>query len=278
MSLGQQFLARLNEAKAPAPVKKKAFTFDPAVETMKRGMRDIGGESDLADKIAEVMSLCGIPGIYLNKQDIKVSVVEAAQQLRTKSARVRSFLSLHSALCAFYGVEALVKEAKAEVAEFSDEELEGSQFQKMVEEILVLLGAPRELVTGEAKAPVKSSMKRAIAKLRQDENVRMAVLTLARYAGIKMNDGVAGEKKVGGPKKVAMEDVAAPAAAPAAPNMSNLWLSADSIFKHLGLNLQDEKLVRVVNMPGLIRAVKAASRNPQTKAAMIAFLNKTKAE
>jgi hypothetical protein len=278
MSLGQQFLARLNEAKAPAPVKKKAFSFDPAVESMKRGMRDIGGSSDLADKIGEVMSLCGIPGIYLNKQDIKLSVVEAAQALRTKAARVRAFLTLHSALCAFYGVEAPVKEAKAAAPEFSDEELEGSQFQKMVEEVLVLLGAPRELVTSDAKSAVKSSMRRVIPKLRQDENVRMAVLTLARYAGIKMNDGVAGEKKVG-PKKVAMEAVGA-APAPAAPSAGpfDAWQAASSVFAKMGLNLNDEKLVRVVNQTSLVRAVKAACRNPATKAGLVAFLAKTKGE
>ena len=38
----------------------------------------------------------GIPGMYLNKPDVREGVVEAAQELKSKATRVRAFLALHS--------------------------------------------------------------------------------------------------------------------------------------------------------------------------------------
>ena len=79
MTIGAQFLARINEAK-----EVKSFSFDRGVEAMKKAMRAIGGESDFADKIAEVAAMSGIAGQYLNKPDVRESVVDAAMSLRSK--------------------------------------------------------------------------------------------------------------------------------------------------------------------------------------------------
>ena len=189
MSIGSQFLSRVL-TEATKKDKKKGFEFDRSVEAMKRAMRDIGGETNLADKIAEVAAMVGIGGMYLNKPDVREGVLEAAQSLRTKAARVRAFLSIHSALSQFHGVTPIA-EGKAS----PEEELEGNAFQQFVEEVLVTLGIPEEMVSGEAKAGVKAGLKRTVAKLRADADVRAAFVTYGRVANIKLGDGVVGTKK-----------------------------------------------------------------------------------
>lgn len=247
MSIGTQFLARLNEEK------KKGFEFDRGVEAMKKAMRQVGGESDLADKIAEVASMCGIPGLYLNKAEVRESVIEAAQAMRGKAARVRSFLALHSALKTFHGVAAPVKEAKG-----AEEELEGNAFQQALEEVLVSVGIPAEMVTAEAKAGVKAGLKRTAAKLRADQAVRAALIAYARYAGIKVNDGAIGEKK----KVVEAEQLDEAAEDP--------MQMAKMIMGKLGVDLADP-IFKGDNMTALERKIKLAVRNPNTKMAMAAF-------
>ena len=251
MSIGAQFLARLNEAKTPA----KSFAFDRGVEAMKKAMRSIGGDTDFADKIAEVAAMSGLSGVFLNKPDVRESVIEAAMALRSKPARVRAFLALHSALSTFHGL------AKPVVAEAKEEDLEGTGFQQLVEEVLVALGIPAELVSGEAKAGAKAGLKRMTAKLRADEAVRAAFVALAKYFSIKVNDGAVGEKK-----RVAVteDNEAGQAMDPLA--------SAKKILAALGVNLQDDKVIRVVNEAALTRAMKVAIRNPKTKVAIAAFI------
>lgn len=257
MTIGAQFLARINEAK-----EVKSFSFDRGVEAMKKAMRAIGGESDFADKIAEVAAMSGIAGQYLNKPDVRESVVDAAMSLRSKPARVRSFLALHSALSAFHGMSsAAVAEAK------SEDDLEGTGFQQLVEEVLIVLGIPAELVSGDAKAGVKAGLKRMTAKLRSDSAVRMAFVNLAKYSGVKIKDGVAGEKKVG--MKVAESQLDE-----AEMGKMNPVDSAMKILGLLGVNLTDEKIVRVVNQAMLNRNVRLATRNSKVRAAMVAFLQK----
>jgi hypothetical protein len=189
MSIGKNFLARvLSEGKKEDT---KGFTFDRSVEAMKRSMRDIGGSNNYADKIAELFSMFGIPGMYLNKPAVRESVVEGAMNLKSKPARVRAFLALHSALYNFYGITpSKIDEAKSE-----EDELEGTPLQQSVEEILVSLGLPAEMVEHDAKAGIKSGLKRTISKVRADDAVFMAIRNFAKLAGIKFHDGVIGDKK-----------------------------------------------------------------------------------
>jgi hypothetical protein len=219
MSIGSQFLARLQEGKAPAK-KTEGYQFDRQVEAMKRALRDIGGKNDFADKIAEVFGMVGVPGMYLNKAEVRESVIEAATALRSKPARVTSFLALHSALKNFHGVLALrsaPKKPRGVLAEKKGDEvdLEGNTFQQLVEEVLVSLGMPVEMVTSAAKPGVKSPLRKKIAQLRADTAVRAAFVTFARLSGVKVNDGEVGMKKPAAKasdKKMFGEEVDNPAA------------------------------------------------------------------
>ena len=264
MSIGTQFLNRvLAEAKKP----EAGYKFDRSIEAMKRSLRDIGGENNFADKIAEVMAMVGISGMYLNKPDVRESILEAAGELRTKSARVAAFLALHSALAAFHGVVP-VSEAKGT----EEQDLEGNAFQKTVEEVLVVLGLPAEMVSDAAKAGVKSGLKRTIAKLRADEGVRAAVKVFAQRAGVKVGDKVVGSRKPGvlvvtkeevsNDEKSALRGI--DAKDPAA--------SARSILAALGVDLEDDKIVRVVNDSMLTRSIKTAVRDAKVKRGITAFL------
>jgi hypothetical protein len=268
MSIGSQFLSRVL-TEATKKDKKKGFEFDRSVEAMKRAMRDIGGETNLADKIAEVAAMVGISGMYLNKPDVREGVLEAAQSLRTKAARVRAFLSIHSALSQFHGVTPIT-EGKAASPE---EELEGNAFQQFVEEVLVTLGIPEEMVSGEAKAGVKAGLKRMISKLRADADVRAAFVTYGRLASIKLGDGVVGTKK--SPFEVAAIKIkeAKDTEGEAAPtNLKDVLASARAIMMALGVDVTDETVVRVINDSSFSRSIKAACRDPKVKRGMAAFL------
>lgn len=272
MTIGSQFLTRfLSEAKREVP---KGFKFDRSVEAMKKAMRTIGGpEKDFADKIAEVAAMMGIPGMYLNKPDVRTAVLEGAQELRSKTARVVAFLGLHTALAAFYGAVP-VSEAKEPSDANSEEELIGNAFQQLAEEILVSLGIPEEMVEKGAKSPVKTSLTRTIAKLRSDAGVKAALIAFARKASIKVNDKIVGSKK-GPMERVSEAEEAQDAPAPA--GVKDLVASAKAILVSLGVDLSDETVVRVVNEGALARSIKTACRDPKVKAAMAVFLHKINA-
>lgn len=293
MTLGTQFLARINEAKEP----KKAYAFDRGTESMKKAMRDIGGENNFADKIAEVMNMVGVPGMYLNKPEVRESVVKAATTLRSKPARVRGFSAMHAALSNFHGV---VKEAAAPDDEAN---LEGNSFQKLIEEVLVSLGAPTDLVGSNGKPPVKAGIKRVAAKLRSDDMVRSAIVAYARYSGIKVNDGEVGIKKTPQEKAKAEADKAAAlkkggkaavgkdgkplkeattsgtigtdadgdSAQTDQALMKDPVAAAKKIMVAMGLDLTD-KVFTGDNLGVIERHMKAALRNANVKQAMNAFL------
>lgn len=201
MSIGTQFLARLNEAKKPEA--KKGYKFDPATEAMKRQLRDIGGEKNFADKIAEVAAMSGMPGRFMNTPEGRESVLEGAAALRAKPAAVAAFLTLHSALSSFHGVTPMVEGKKEEM------DLDGASFQQLVEEVLIALGLPESLVSAGGKAGSKAPVKRTIAMLMQDSTVKAAYMFLAKKLGVKINDGMVGAKKPG--KMMEADEMAAPA-------------------------------------------------------------------
>lgn len=333
MTIGSQFLARLQEGKEPA---KKGYKFDPATESMKRQLRDIGGEKNFADKIAEVAAMSGLAGRFMNTPEGRESVIEGASKLRSRPAATAAFLSLHSALAAFHGYTPM--------AEGKDEEadLDGVAFQQLVEEVLVELGVPQSLVSEGGKSGTKAGLKRVIAKIVQDSTTKVAYQFLAKKLGIKVNDKIVGAKKVGtAPKKLGEAVGADPAAVKIfnkikgtpnlkagavkamvvkyldmvgkeekhvpmltaevitmlqdadlmeatttgtvgaegkgeqnTSNVTDFALAGKTILKALGVDLQDETMIRVANPGALARSMKAAMRNPAVKAAASMFLKK----
>lgn len=268
MTIGSQFLARLNEAKEKPT--KKAYTFDRGTEAMKRVLRDIGGKNNFADKIAEVLNMVGVPGMYLNKPEVRESVIEAAQDLRTKPARVAAFLSMHQALASFHGVQPVVQEAK-------EEDLEGQGFQQLVEEIMISLGIPEEMVTSAAKPAIRSGIRRTVTMLKTDTAVRTAVLYYAKMAKIRLNDAIVGIKKLGAPKVVEAVTTGTVGAAgkegqEPVTNVKDFTAVAKTILKALGVDLADTSVVRVVNENMLNRSIKTAMRDGKVKRAAGTFL------
>jgi hypothetical protein len=334
MTIGSQFLARLAEGKEPA---KKGYKFDPATESMKRQLRDIGGEKNFADKIAEVAAMSGMQGRFMNTPEGRESVLAGAKGLRTRPAATAAFLSLHSALAAFHGYTPM--------AEGKDEEadLDGVAFQQLVEEVLVELGIPQSLVSEGGKAGAKSTVKRMIAKIMQDSTTKVAYQFLAKKLGIKVNDKIVGTKKAGKPETVEEAVGADPAVVKLfnkikgepnlkaarvkalvtrylsmvdkqekhipmltaevihmlqdadlmeavtrgtvgtdgqgtedsqaeTSNVKDFTAAAKTILTALGVNLEDTKLVRVVNDGALQRAIRTAMRDGKVKRAASAFL------
>jgi hypothetical protein len=269
MTIGSQFLARLNEAKKPAP---KGYKFDPATEAMKRQLRDVGGEKNFADKIAEVAAMTGMPGRFMNTPEGRESMIEGAQTLRAKPAAVAAFLALHSALVNFHGVTPVVEGKKEE------DDLDGVSFQQLVEEVLVALGLPASLVSAGGKAGAKAPVKRQIAKLMQDSNVKIAYQFLAKKLGIKINDGEVGVKK---PAAKKVEEAIAPVRAGTGvqqeqpeqtSGVKDYTAAAKTVLKALGVDLVDSAVVRVVNENALNRSIKTAMRDAKVRRAAAAFL------
>jgi hypothetical protein len=189
MTIGSAFLTRLSEAKEKK--EKKGYQFDRGTEAMKRAMRDVGGNLDLADKIAELANMCGVPGMYMNTSDVRDGILDAAQVLRTKTARVTSVLALHSALSNYHGVTPIAE------AKTKEDDLEGQGFQQLVEEVLVSLGIPEDMVMAGAKAGVKSGIKKTVAAMRSDSSVRDAFRVYAQRSKIKLHDAIVGMMKTG---------------------------------------------------------------------------------
>jgi hypothetical protein len=272
MTIGSQFLARLAEGKEPA---KKGYKFDPATESMKRQLRDIGGEKNFADKIAEVAAMTGMQGRFMNTPEGRESVLAGAKGLRTRPAATAAFLSLHSALAAFHGYTPM--------AEGKDEEadLDGVAFQQLVEEVLVELGIPQSLVSEGGKAGAKSTVKRMISKIMQDSTTKVAYQFLAKKLGIKVNDKIVGTKKAGKPETVeeavtrgtvGTDGQGREEAQAETTNIKDYTAAAKTILSALGVNLEDTKLVRVVNDGALQRAIRTAMRDGKVKRAASAFL------
>lgn len=260
MTIGSKFLARLNEAKKPA--EKKGFKFDAGTEAMKKSLRDIGGEQNLADKIVEVMNMMGVPGRFLNKPDIRDGVIEAAQNLRPKAQRLAAFLALHSALGAHF------------MAEAKEQDLEGQGFQQLVEEVLVSLGLPESMVTGDAAPAIKSGLRRTVAAMKADAVVRNAFVTYALRAQIKLHDSLVGAKKDAMSAMKAKKQLGEQEETEANPQDANdpaAVAAVKEMVKMLGVDLNDEKTIRVPNMPALEMKMKTAARDPVVKRAMAAF-------
>ncbi len=344
MSLGSQFLKRLTEATKPAG-------FDAGTEAAKRQLRTIGGnEKNYGDKIAEVLNMCGVAGMYLKKKDVIDSIAGAAEKLRSNSRQASALLTLHGAL----------KSATGMVME-KNVELTGGAFMQLMEEVMVSLGAPVDLVGADAKAAVKTRLRQLATDFSQDPAVSKAFKAYARAAGIKVSDDITGAKPKAGTKigeaeapAVSMSDTLAAKkifdkikgtpnmskaivkmqvkkylpmvgksdsdltylfaqvwskledmqpmkeavgagteptrgnAAPAAgqedddgadgARITDVVAAAKSIFKTLGVDLDDTTQVRMVNSSAVNRAILAAGRNATVKAAMGTFLKKTGAK
>lgn len=269
MSIGKKFLERvLAETKST-----EGFEFDRGTEAMKNALRDIGGENNFADKIAEVFNMCGISGTYMNKRDVKDSIIEAATELRSKPARVRAFLALHSALLNLHEGATSVEEAE------DTEELEGQGFQQFVEECLVSLGLPESFVGASAKAAIKAGLRKASALIRSDRAAKKAFVDFGRYSGVKLNDGTIGGKKrlgeataIGTTGTIGTDDQSDNAIDYARDPVA----AAMQVLSLLGVDLSNNQVVRVVNQMALNRSIKTACRNPAVKRGLAAFLRANK--
>lgn len=271
MSLGTQFLKRLNEATS------KPAGFDAGTEAAKRQLRTVGGnEKNYGDKIAEVLNMCGIAGLYLKKKDVISSIVAAADQLRSNSRRASTMLTLHGALKSHSG---MTMEAK-------NDDLQGGAFMQLMEEVMVSLGAPVELVGAEAKSGVKTRIRQLATDFSQDPTVAKAFKAYARASAIKIGDDTTGSTKA---KPAKMEEAVGAGTKPtqgtgdasaeddgeAAGRITDVAAAAHSVFKTLGVDLTDTTMVRIVNPSALARAMRSAGRNTTVKAAMGVFLKRT---
>lgn len=181
MSLGTQFLKRLSEGK----IEQKSAGFDAGTEAAKRRIMTAGGmDKNYGDKIAELMNMCGVPGMYLKKQDTIDSIVGAAKAMQTSGAGPQ-FLRLHSA----------IKSASGMTMEARNTELTGGAFQQLMEEVLVSLGAPIDLVGSKAKAGVKTAMRSVASKFATEQSVVKAFRAYAAKVGIKIADETTGATK-----------------------------------------------------------------------------------
>jgi hypothetical protein len=247
MSLGTQFLNRINEA--------KEFKFDSGVETMKRGLRDVSGEDDLADKIVEVAAMCGVSGRFMNTSAGRASVLGGANSLKLKPASVQAFLSLHSKLSSFHNV--FMEDV---------EETDGTMFQQLVSSVLMSLGVPKELLNIDAKSVLKNNFKRVVMQLSSDAEVRKAFKMLGAKLKVGAGAGFTKMKEISEDvyKEVDVEE-----------RMNTPVLMAKALMKVLGVDFKNDSIFTGDNMSKLDRQIKVATRDPIVRRAMNQFLRVT---
>ena len=199
MTIGANFLNRVLTEKKKEPEAPKTFSGDAGTERMKMMMRDIGGPDDLADKIADVLNASGVPGAFLNKDEIRKAVIDAATLLRGQRTRKNMFMALHSVLTSFRagepvkggGGSGVVADKKGAVGE---KDL-GTGFQELVAEVLSSLGAPEMYFTKDAPAALRTSFKSAVNAMQKNAEVKAAFQALARGSRIRKGDGKVGLKQ-----------------------------------------------------------------------------------
>ena len=185
MSLGTQFLKRLTEGKKEGTTGQKPAGFDAGTEAAKRRIMTAGGmEKNYGDKIAELLNMCGVAGLYIKKQEVIDSIVAAGKTMQTSGAGPQ-FLRLHAA----------VKAASGMTMEARNTDLTGGAFQQLMEEVLVSLGAPIDLVGSKAKAAVKTAMRSIATKFATEQTVVKAFSAYAIKVGIRIADEKTGATK-----------------------------------------------------------------------------------
>lgn len=263
MSLGSQFLKRLDEAKTKSAV--AAPSFDSGTEAAKRMITTAGGqERNYGDKIAELLNMCGVAGMYIKKKEVIESIVAAGKDLTT-NGRGPVFLRLHAA----------VKAARGMVMEARNKDLIGNQFQQLFEEVLVSLGAPVDMVGANAKGVVKTSMRAILSDMASNPDVVKALRAFVMKAGIKITDDVTGatKDKPGAKLSEADEVAADPKLAVKATNSQNMAGHAIAMIQALGLPMTTQ-FVRNMNKPAeQMNLNKTIRDNPALLRAVTAFKN-----
>lgn len=208
MSIGEKFLDRVLVEKKTNDDSKTVKNKDQISTTLivdsgtlraKAMMRDVGGhnENDLAGAIADVFNGLGIPGSFINKSEVRASIIEAAIKLRPSVSRLRYFKELHDAVTDLWpsgvptggGGGLILKKDQST----SEKDL-GTGLREQIAEVLIDLGAPEQYFTKDAPAAIRSSLRRAFSMINADARTKAALKSLARSSRIRAGDDTIGSE------------------------------------------------------------------------------------
>lgn len=184
MTIGTQFLQRLSEAKAgveDTDTIKDGFNIP--LDTQQKALAT-KLKRPIEKKIVAFHSMVGVPGRYLNTDDIEERIAGAADELRGQLTIRRQFDKLYSALATAkgYAIAAPVAEAKAQKR--------GGFIQKLMESVLVRLGLPEALVQTDGPGAVGAALLKTAKLIEEDSNLEQILRQLAVKMGIKANDAI----------------------------------------------------------------------------------------
>lgn len=181
MTIGQRFLERLNEAKAEDTDSIKDG-FNIPLDTQQKALAS-RLKRPLEKKIVALHAMVGIPGRYLNTDDIEKSIASAADELRSQISIRRQFDKFYSALATNRGFSiSQVAEAKGAKR--------GGFLQKLMESVLVRLGLPESLIETTGPGAVGAALLRTAKLIEEDSSLEQILRQLAVKMGIKANDAL----------------------------------------------------------------------------------------
>lgn len=195
MTVGSKFLARVLEEASAEDKDGVQDGFNIPLDSQARAL--IGKlKLPLAKRLVAFYVMVGIPGRYLNTEDVQGAVLEAADMLRKRVAVRRAFLSLYEGLAAAKNFN-LPQAATNEAIELVDEakadskQKRGSFIQKLLETVMIELGLPESLVVTSGPAAVGVGIYRTAELIEQDSNLERALRLLATRMGIRQTEATA---------------------------------------------------------------------------------------
>jgi hypothetical protein len=194
MTIGSTFLSRVMQEAAPVDRDGVKDGFDIPLDSQSRALAS-KLKLPFAKRLVAFHHMVGVPGRYLNTDDVEAGISGAADMLRKQVSVRRAFEKFYSALATAKGftIPDVVKEAstedKVEAFEKGSSKLKrGDAVQKLLETIMVKLGLPESLVVAGGPSGVGTALSRCAKLIESDSNLQSLMRLLASRMGVKSSD------------------------------------------------------------------------------------------
>lgn len=183
MTIGSSFLKRvIGEASDNDGVKDG---LDIKLDSQARALA-ARNTTAFAKRLVAFFFMCGVSGKNMNAADTESSLAEGANVLRTKPAIRKAFIAFYEALATAKGFAPPANESLEE-AEATGKRKRGDSIQKILETVLITLGLPAKLTTGEIPAAT-TGIYVTSQLVEQDSGLEQKLRALAARLGIKSSD------------------------------------------------------------------------------------------
>lgn len=196
-TIGNKFLQRITEARSAGGSKDTDTVKDGFSIPLDTQQKAIASrlKRPIEKKLVAMHAMAGVPGRYLNTEDIEDRIAAAADELRGQISIRRQFDKFYAALATAKGYS--ISEPVSEpVSEAAGSKMRGGFIQKLLESVLVRLGLPESLAKTDGPGAVGNALLKTAKTIEQDSNLEQTLRQLAVKMGIKANDTLAEGEEV----------------------------------------------------------------------------------